>query len=356
MRARFIAMSMLVVLLIIWHLPDSSFAEVVVDIGGTQLTDPTSVNITGNYGANCPAPSSSRQITITQKSTTAGLARVEVLDDSNIDYVALKNAKITANCAVTDFRIAFGFNHGVAPTVVPPDEIRYKYYSSGNLVRSGTTPPPGASVSTKASYRNTPPSPPATTYNTEGTIDSEQTRTTYSFSTSGYTSNMTDITDPRGLQAEFKFTLPAAADYLNMTQYYVQDTAAAGGGDGNSWERFLKRLLLLTASTSEATGCKGCFIADSSTPQAEKLEMFARTTWDSLSQELARGQGEHLASLATLLNVPAAEQPAFFALAQERYFILEQSGAATPDEVIADLKAQIAIRTPLASVSSPPGS
>ena len=50
-----------------------------------------------------------------------------------------------------------------------------------------------------------------------------------------------------------------------------------------------------------------------------KLHMFAKSNWDNLSQDIARGQGEHLVSLASLLRVPAERQPAFFAYAQDRY-------------------------------------
>ena len=50
-----------------------------------------------------------------------------------------------------------------------------------------------------------------------------------------------------------------------------------------------------------------------------KTEMFVASTFESLSEDMARGQGEHLASLATMIGVPVEDQPAFFALAQDRY-------------------------------------
>ena len=50
-----------------------------------------------------------------------------------------------------------------------------------------------------------------------------------------------------------------------------------------------------------------------------KTSMFANINFDNLSQEMAQGQGEHLASLATLMGIPADQHPAFFAMTQEKY-------------------------------------
>jgi hypothetical protein len=314
-----------------------------VDIGGTQLTHATNVNIAGDYGPSCPSPSTMKAITITPK-TTGSNARVEALSDSSIDNLKMSNVKIKANCPVSNFRIAFGFNHTVEPTVVSPTQIRFKYYSAGNLVRTGTTPPPGASVKTKASYDNTPPSPPSTTYDSPGAVGSEQTRSTYIFSTSGLTGNLTNLANPRGLQAEFTFTLPLANDSLQMTQYYVQDYPAAGGGDGGSaagafWaEKSVLNILMSTASTSQALGCDLCVLADSSAPEAEKVRMFVMNNMDNLSQDMASGRGEHLTSLATLINIPVTQQTVFFSRAQEQYSALAQQGTVTPEQLLATLE------------------
>jgi hypothetical protein len=48
-----------------------------------------------------------------------------------------------------------------------------------------------------------------------------------------------------------------------------------------------------------------------------------------LKQEMAQGQGEHLASLATLLGVRAEDQPLFFSLVQEQYALLVPSEEAS---------------------------
>ena len=342
MRVKSLAVCAVSLVFVVSLAAGTSFADVMVDIGGTQMTHPTNVNIAGNYGPNCPSPSTNRAITIAPAGT--GTARVEALSDSSIDNLKMSNVRITANCPVSNFRIAFGFNHVVEPTVVSPTQIRFKYYSSGKLVRTGTTPPPGASVKTKASYDNTPPSPPSTTYNSSGAVGSEQTRSTYIFSTSGLTPNLTNIASPRGLQAEFTFTLPLANDYLQMTQYYVQDYPAAGGGDGGSaagasWaHKAVLNMLMSTASTTEALGCDLCVLADSSALEAEKVKMFVMNNMDNLSQDMARGRGEHLTSLATLINIPVMQQTVFFSRAQEQYSALAQQGTVTPEQLLATLE------------------
>jgi hypothetical protein len=62
----------------------------------------------------------------------------------------------------------------------------------------------------------------------------------------------------------------------------------------------------------------------------EHATMFANLNFENLSQEMAQGGGEHLASLATLMGVPAEQQPAFFSMTQEKYATLVQSGETTP--------------------------
>jgi hypothetical protein len=82
--------------------------------------------------------------------------------------------------------------------------------------------------------------------------------------------------------------------------------------------------------SSNTLGCKnnGRWFAE------YKTTMFAEANFESLSQEMAQGQGEHLTSLATLMGVPQDEQPAFFAMTQERYTTLIQSGQTTPASML----------------------
>jgi hypothetical protein len=82
-----------------------------------------------------------------------------------------------------------------------------------------------------------------------------------------------------------------------------------------------------------------------------KTTMYAELNFENLSQEMAQGQGEHLASLAALMGVPAEQQPAFFALTQERYAELVQSGDAAPLAMIKALQDAMQGHPVLAKVS-----
>lgn len=62
----------------------------------------------------------------------------------------------------------------------------------------------------------------------------------------------------------------------------------------------------------------------------EEVNVFASMNFENLSQEMAQGQGEHLTSLATLIGVPAEDQPAFFTMTQERYAALIEDGQPAP--------------------------
>ncbi len=70
--------------------------------------------------------------------------------------------------------------------------------------------------------------------------------------------------------------------------------------------------------------------------------MFAAASMESLSQDMARGEGEYLTSLATLLEVPADRQAAFFQLAQEHYPLSAQDGRSSPADMIRGLQLAMA--------------
>jgi hypothetical protein len=72
-----------------------------------------------------------------------------------------------------------------------------------------------------------------------------------------------------------------------------------------------------------------------------KTTMFANINFDNLAQEMAQGRGEHLASLATLMGVPEEQREQFFAMAQQNYANLIQTGETTPVAVIKALHESI---------------
>src|SRR5712691_653847 len=98
-------------------------------------------------------------------------------------------------------------------------------------------------------------------------------------------------------------------------------------------------------------GISGC-TNDGKFMAEQKATMFAEINFENLSQEMAQGQGEHLASLATLMGVPADQQPAFFALMQEKYMTLIQLGEKSPAAMVKAMNGAIAGHPVLAQFST----
>ena len=67
---------------------------------------------------------------------------------------------------------------------------------------------------------------------------------------------------------------------------------------------------------------------------------------------MAQGQGEHLASLATLMGVPAEHQAEFFAMTQERYLALIQAGDGSPAAMVEALHEAITHHPVLAKLAT----
>lgn len=98
-----------------------------------------------------------------------------------------------------------------------------------------------------------------------------------------------------------------------------------------------------------STGTSGC-TNNGQIVKNEQANVFASLNFENLSQEMAQGQGEHLTSLATLLQIPAEDQPAFFALTQEKYAALIAAGEQAPVAMLTALQAAMATNPTLAKV------
>jgi Protein of unknown function (DUF3015) len=81
-----------------------------------------------------------------------------------------------------------------------------------------------------------------------------------------------------------------------------------------------------------SSGTSGCS-HDGRIWDSERASLFIGINYASLSEDMARGGGEHLASLATLMHVPLEQQPQFFAMAQERYVSFVQYGEDDPASI-----------------------
>lgn len=100
-----------------------------------------------------------------------------------------------------------------------------------------------------------------------------------------------------------------------------------------------------------SSGTSGC-TNDGKIMSDSKTIMFAELNFENLSQEMAQGHGEHLASMATLMGVPAEHQAEFFAMTQERYSSLIRAGETSPVAMVKALNEAIAGHPVLAQVST----
>ena len=69
----------------------------------------------------------------------------------------------------------------------------------------------------------------------------------------------------------------------------------------------------------------------------EQIAAFTQTHLERLKQDMAAGQGEYLASLATLMGIEPSRQPDFFALTQSQFPELFPNDRTTSAELLAAL-------------------
>jgi hypothetical protein len=69
----------------------------------------------------------------------------------------------------------------------------------------------------------------------------------------------------------------------------------------------------------------------------EESELFTDANLDGLARDMARGQGETLASLAELMGIEDQDQPTFFAATQENFARIFPSDDVTAHQVIVSL-------------------
>ncbi len=102
-----------------------------------------------------------------------------------------------------------------------------------------------------------------------------------------------------------------------------------------------------TGTFGISSGTSGC-TNDGKVWAEQKTSVFAQLNFENLSQEMAQGQGEHLASLATLMGVQAEHHAAFFAMTQERYTSLVKAGEVSPVAMVKAINEAIAVHPILA--------
>jgi hypothetical protein len=73
----------------------------------------------------------------------------------------------------------------------------------------------------------------------------------------------------------------------------------------------------------------------------EKVNVFVTDNMDSLAKDIAKGKGEHLETLASLMNIPQKDRAAFNSKLQKNFSRIYTFGDVTAMEVIRNIEAVI---------------
>lgn len=131
---------------------------------------------------------------------------------------------------------------------------------------------------------------------------------------------------------------PLTTDPTETTTDTTDVTADAVGG--------------VTHATTDAMAGTSSQHSDAQSPSAkdQRARAFASANFDRLKEDMATGQGEHLAVLATLLEVPQDRQAEFFAFTQAQFPVVCRSPEVTSDEMITALTHALSTQPRLSQV------
>ena len=146
------------------------------------------------------------------------------------------------------------------------------------------------------------------------------------------------------LPSRYHVTLAMILTFLSISTGWATPNPDTGPGCGlgkKLWEGWKGQKQIapqMFMSTTNVTGSYSFAISSGTSGcsndgriwDSERASLFIGINYASLSEDMARGGGEHLASLATLMHVPLEHQPEFFTMAQERYTSLVNAGEDDP--------------------------
>lgn len=392
------------------HMPLPADNNIHMSINGTEVTLPATnctppickVNIANAYTVGGVT------VTITKLTTTSpNDARIQ--SDDATDQLLMRNVKITTN---TSTMVTIRFWRKFAPVGAPGTNTTWFYegHGGGKILKSTNWGAPNAKIVFRGYVEKNAVSPdnislgnlslPASCPTNQpqlkfcvpsGTPTSSQA--TFSWANGSFRTT-SQITLDRGVDRiltgyiELTLPIPANGDSLQMAEattagLQVQGNSAPGQGasacDSCTGEQCATCIYCPTVSDtfpckpksqvssfcmtsfSSSTGptssteCPNCITADGQVAQSAKVPLFAKSNWDNLLEDMARGHGDHLASLASLLDVPPEQYPTFFVIAQEEYSSLSlHEKIPAPEVVIAGLRERWATQSGLVSLAVRP--
>jgi hypothetical protein len=182
----------------------------------------------------------SGNVSIAAKTTVGGQrARIEIGDDTQVDKIALVNAKITVSAPVTtEYRIAFWSTFNPNPTTGANVWYKLVGTSAGNLLR-GFNAAGGDTVRARGSIEYTAGSGSWTTI---GGGDLQKTISTGPAVNGNFFTGTTikslqwtgPLTQARVLRGEFWFTMQNTSDILSLPVGISVYNDTSGGGNGGN--------------------------------------------------------------------------------------------------------------------------
>jgi hypothetical protein len=344
------------------HVPNDT--RIHLAINGTEVASvDTNGQATGSMpiNGNFSLPGGGPTITIASY-TTGGTPRIEWNEPE--ERLWLRDVKITSSAPITDMSFKFWRKF----TTSRNGPFTYEARGGGFLKRGG-----GGAVGAEIDYRGSVETPPGQTNviigglalppiicppqpgeaNLVKCVTQALPAPHFTFSWSSFY-NSQSVALPTGnhriLTGEFWLTLPTAnTDSLQLSNFSTGGLwvkgVPTGGPPRNACDDCsgedcltclctncgttcqgdcvskanLSWLCSTTYTTAQAFGCPSCVTEDGMPRQSAKASLFVQAHWEDLHQEVAQGRGEHLASLASLLNVPQDQEQEFNTIYQEEY-------------------------------------
>ena len=288
-----------------------------------------------------------------EKRSASTTAKISVGNDLSNDSIWFQDTKITKiGASAQDLQITFqGATFGSAPADVPPGTIRYRISANGSFKRTkGATTITATGDQIRYNGHAKPTSASAW-----DPFSANSPQYTY---TVGINNNIpanivykdyTPVTHPTSLKGEVWFKLADpdpinnTSDLVSLVSLIVQNDQGGADDCPTCTKRSDLSFKCMTTSYSswKALGCPDCVTDDGLVAEASKVYLFTKTNSDVLFSDIAKGQGEYLASLANLLKVPAEQESQFYAFMQKQFAALKEDGRATPDALVAMLRREL---------------
>lgn len=287
-----------------------------------------------------------------ERRTTSTTAQVSVGNDLGDDSLWLMDMKITkTGASAQDLQISFEASaYDQGPTNVPPGTIRYRISATGSFKRAKGVVIKAA-TGDQIRYNGYVKPTSASTWDPFSGTNPQYTYTVVnnnSIPSNIVYKDYTSVAHQTALKGEvwLKLADPSSdgfIDSISLSNLIVQNDQGGGTDCPGCTKRSELSFKCMTTSYSswKALGCPDCVTDDGLVAEASKVYLFTKTNSDVLFSDIAKGQGEYLATLANLLKVPAEQESQFYAFMQKQFAVLIEDGRATPDALVAMLRREL---------------